>query len=103
MLIGWLFFFHVKHPSLLEIPNDLGMYLILEARPTERLFRCGCTLIPWLKKCGSPAFTSEGMSAHSSLGDSKSSESTSCSLSEEVAPEVVGGSSKIEFKADLTR
>ena len=50
-----------------------------------------------------PVFTSEGISAHSSVGDGKSSESTSCSLSEEVAPEVVGGSSKIEFKADLTR
>ena len=55
------------------------------------------------KVSGRPAFTSEGISAHSSLGDGKSSESTCCSLSEEVAPEVVGGSSKIEFKADLTR
>ena len=44
-------FFHVKHPSPLEIRNNLGMYLILEARPTEHLFRHGCTSMPWLKKC----------------------------------------------------
>ena len=36
-------FFFAKHPSPVEIRNNLGAYLILEARPTECLFRRGCT------------------------------------------------------------